>query len=168
MSHPFLLSPLLKTFGLVAILAGLSYAGHLWLAQTPAENPARAPAPAPTELRSDDAHPGDPAAIASGTLSTHEIRQAYAHAPQDANGRFKGRRVRLQGRVSQIEAGQGQVLLITLDEADERPGLRVVVNMAEQPSRARPPALGHALGLDCLSQGLLMGEPVLGDCRLQP
>lgn len=157
----------LKILALLAVSGSLLCAGHVWLNTSP-DQPDAGISPKPgSALPGTKPKPKDGALSGEHSLSADAIAQAYARAPQEADARFKGQRLRLQGVVRQTEAGQGQVLLITLGTGED-PGLRVVVNMAEQSARARAPALGHALELDCLNQGLLMGEPVWGDCRLRP
>ncbi len=102
------------------------------------------------------------------SLAAQDIAQAYARSPQVADARFKGQRLSLQGVVDQTEGGQGQTLLITLGASQDHAGLRAVVDMGAQVSNTPQPRVGQLVRMDCLNQGLLMGEPVLGDCRLQP
>ena len=161
MSRPTPL-PLIKALGLVVILGGALYAGHAWLDGGP-------PAAAPEAASTPDLPVATPSSLGStpmpGRLEAKDVAQAYARDRQAADARFKGRRMRIQGRVNSIEPGQGQVLLITLGANDEQAGLRAVVDGGTQ-ALARQAVVGQALSLDCLNQGLLMAEPVLSDCRI--
>ena len=158
-------SPLLKALGLMALLGGALYGGQAWL------NAGQDMADAPS------APNGDPIAAPStsgpattpmpGRLNAKDIAQAYAIDRQAADARFKGQRMPIHGVVHSIEPGQGQILLITLGADDAHAGLRAVVDGGAQPL-ARQAAVGQALSVDCLNQGLLMGEPVLSDCRVLP
>jgi hypothetical protein len=156
---------LLKTLTLVAAVGGALYLGHAWLnTPDPATEAEPGDMPAPTTPPPSNASaktPGD-------RLNAQEVAQAYARSPQEADARFKGQRLRLHGVVEQLEAGQGQILLVTLGSADGQAGLRAVVDMGMQDSQVARPVLGQSLSLECLNQGLLMGEPVLSDCRLLP
>ncbi|RZL01458.1 MAG: hypothetical protein EOP36_11570 [Rubrivivax sp.] len=165
MSLPSRSPALLKTLALVSALGGLLYAGHAWV-NVPDQQDTSAPRDtADQALAAPPASHANPSS-APGRLSAQEVAQAYARAPQEADARFKGQRLSLQGRVDQTEAGQGQVLLITLGAGEGHAGLRAVVDMGTQAGHAPGPVAGQAVSLDCLNQGLLMGEPVLSDCRL--
>ncbi len=160
-------SPLLKALGLVAILGGALYGGQAWLnaGQDGAE---------PDASSAPNGHPiaapstsGPATTSMPGRLNAKDIAQAYASDRQAADARFKGQRMPIHGVVHSIEPGQGQILLITLGADDAHAGLRAVVDGGAQPL-ARQAVVGQALSVDCLNQGLLMGEPVLSDCRVLP
>ncbi|CAH0347805.1 OB-fold putative lipoprotein [Aquabacterium sp. CECT 9606] len=160
-------SPLIKAFGLAAVLGGMLYVGHAWLSPRPdAATPEASSAPD----RSAVAEPTVPTPASTpppGHLNAKEVAQAYASDREAANARFKGQRMQVHGVVNQIEAGQGQVLLVTLGAGESHGGLRAVIDGGAQPL-ARQAVVGQSLNLDCLNQGLLMAEPVLSDCRLRP
>lgn len=158
---------LFKTLTLAAALGVVLYAGHAWL--TMADPSASAgPAGAPGRPADSPLASGTSASARADRLNAREVAHAYARSPQEAEGRFKGQRLRLHGVVDQLEAGQGQILLVTLGAAEHQAGLRAVVDMGAQVDRAVRPVVGQALALECLNQGLLMGEPVLSDCHLLP
>jgi hypothetical protein len=158
----------IKRLALAALLGGLLYVAYGLLGPSPTP-PASAPA------QDDPAEPGRsipqtaPMRPAPGSLDAAEFAQAYAKAPQEADARFKGRRIPLHGVVEQTEAGQGQILLITLGGTEGHAGLRTVADMATQQNKTlAKPQTGQSVNMVCLNQGLLMGEPVLSDCQLLP
>ncbi len=158
--------PLVKALGLAVILGGALYGGYAWLnpdeeVAAPAEPSARAMSGAAPNTSSTDMTP------VPGRIQAQAVAQAYASDRQVADARFKGQRMQLQGVVNGIESGQGQVLLVTLGADEGHAGLRAVIDGGAQPLAAQI-AVGQPLSLDCLNQGLLMGEPVLSDCRVLP
>lgn len=160
-------SPLLKALGLVAILGGALYGGQAWLNAGQDAAAPEAPSTPNGPSGGDPATSGPTTTSMPGRQNAKDVAQAYAADRQAANARFKGQRLQIQGVVNGIEPGQGQILLITLGADDGHAGLRAVVDGGAQPL-ARQAAVGQALSLDCLNQGLLMAEPVLSDCRILP
>ncbi|MDI1260073.1 hypothetical protein [Aquabacterium sp.] len=159
--------PLLKALGLVAILGGVLYGGLAWLnADEDVATPGAASAP------SGDSVPNPPPSGPGtkpmpGRQNARDVAQAYASDRLAADARFKGQRLQIQGVVNSIEPGQGQILLINLGADEGQAGLRAVVDGGSQ-ALARQAGVGQVLSLDCLNQGLLLGEPVLSDCRVLP
>lgn len=168
MPRPLTALPILKALGLVVILGGALYGGHAWLnaGQDEAEQPHASSVPN-GHSGGDSATSGPATTAMPARQNAKDVAQAYAADRQAANARFKGQRMQIQGVVNGIEPGQGQILLITLGADDGHAGLRTVVDGGAQPL-ARQAAVGQALSLACLNQGLLMGEPVLSDCRVLP
>ena len=76
-------------------------------------------------------------------------------------------RVRVQGRLEAVELGEAGVVLLRLALADRPQGLRLVASpaLAERAAAwAQAGAAPPVLSLDCLSQGVMMGEWLLVDC----
>jgi hypothetical protein len=75
-----------------------------------------------------------------------------------------GQRLRLQGTLASVEAGEPGVLVLHLALAGEAGTVRVVASpsLAQAAANWVPP---RAVALDCLSQGVMMGEWLLVDCR---
>lgn len=160
-------SPLIKALGLAVVLGGALYGAHAWLnSGVDAATPEAASAPDGSAAVGPTA-PTPTSTTPPGRLNAKDVAQAYASDHEAANARFKGQRMQVHGVVNQVEAGQGQVLLLTLGADESHAGLRAVVDGRAQPL-ARQAVVGQPLSLDCLNQGLLMAEPVLSDCRVLP
>ena len=167
MSRPSTALPILKVLGLVVILAGVLYGGQAWLnAGQDVASPDAPSAPSGDPIAAPGTSGPDTTSM-PGRQNAKDVAQAYANDRQAADARFKGQRMPVHGVVHSIEPGQGQILLITLGADDGHAGLRAVVDGGAQPL-ARQAAVGQALGLDCLNQGLRMAEPVLSDCHILP
>lgn len=100
-------------------------------------------------------------------LSASDLSTRYAADPLSADARFKGQRIQIEGKVDAMERGQGQVLLITFESEPAGPPLRAVLNGEDQALEGSIQA-GDVVRVSCFNRGLLMSQPVLGDCRLVP
>lgn len=101
---------------------------------------------------------------ASGPVSAEALRAQVRQDPAAVHRQTAGRRLRLQGALAAVESGEPGVVVLHL-ALDGEPGtVRVVASpeLAQVASGWAPP---RALSLDCLSQGVMMGEWLLVDCR---
>ena len=125
-----------------AVLAQLSAAGER----------ARLAAPAPGRDR---------------VVSADELQARLAQNAAAVAATSVGTRVRVQGRLEGVELGEAGVVLLRLALADRPQGLRLVASpaLAERAAAwAQAGAAPPVLSLDCLSQGVMMGEWLLVDC----
>lgn len=79
-----------------------------------------------------------------------------------------GTRVRVQGRLEGVELGEAGVVVLRLALPGRTQGLRLVASPAwaeRAAAWAEPGASTPELSLDCLSQGVMMGEWLLVDCQ---
>jgi hypothetical protein len=107
------------------------------------------------------------AATAASTRAPVDVEALHARVRGNAAAVHRdtaGQRLRLQGQLSAVEQGEPGVAVLHLALADQTETVRVVA----APSLAAT-ALGwslpRAVSLDCLSQGVMMGEWLLVDCR---
>lgn len=76
-----------------------------------------------------------------------------------------GQRVALTGTLASIEQGSSGVLVLSLAVQGRTQGLRLVM-APDAADRALTLLLGVEIRVDCLSQGVLMGEWLLADCSM--
>ncbi len=101
---------------------------------------------------------------ASAPLSAESLQARVRRDPGAVHRQTAGQRLRLQGTLASVEAGEPGVVLLHLALEGEPATVRVVASPAlaqVAPGWAAP----KALSLDCLSQGVMMGEWLLVDCR---
>lgn len=105
-----------------------------------------------------------PATSASATLSAESLRERVRQDPATVHHQTAGQRLRLQGTLASVEAGEPGVVVLHLALTGEPGTVRVVASpsLAQAAAAWTPP---KALSLDCLSQGVMMGEWLLVDCR---
>ncbi len=103
-------------------------------------------------------------APASATLSAESVQAKVRQDPAAVHRQTAGQRLRLQGTLASVEAGEPGVLVLHLALAGEPGTVRVVASpaLAQAAATWAPP---RSLALDCLSQGVMMGEWLLVDCR---
>ena len=107
------------------------------------------------------------AASAASTRAPVDVEALHARVRGNAAAVHRdtaGRRLRLQGQLSAVEQGEPGVAVMHLALADQAETVRVVA----APSLAATAlawSLPRAVSLDCLSQGVMMGEWLLVDCR---
>ncbi len=104
------------------------------------------------------------AATASAVQSAESLQARVRRDPGAVHRQTAGQRLRLQGTLASVEAGEPGVVLLHLALEGEPATVRVVASPAlaqVAPGWAAP----KALSLDCLSQGVMMGEWLLVDCR---
>lgn len=104
------------------------------------------------------------ASSASAPLSAESLQARVRQDPAAVHRQTAGQRLRLQGTLASVEQGEPGVVLLHLALAGEPGTVRVVASpaLAEvAPGWTAP----RALSLDCLSQGVMMGEWLLVDCR---
>lgn len=101
---------------------------------------------------------------ASATLSADALQTRVRQDPAAVHRQTAGQRLRLQGALASVEAGEPGVVVLHLALAGEPGTVRVVASpaLAQVASGWTVP---KAVSLDCLSQGVMMGEWLLADCR---
>ena len=98
-------------------------------------------------------------------VNTPQALQARVRQdPAGVHRQTAGQRLRLQGTLAGVEAGEPGVLVLHLALPGEEGSVRVVASPALA-AMASDWAPSRAVSLDCLSQGVMMGEWLLVDCR---
>lgn len=110
-----------------------------------------------------DATPSRQAAV---QVSATELFQQYRDSQGRAGGKYQGQRLALSGVLSEIEQGARGAAVLSLSAGPDLERIRAVMKPAEQAKVAGLSA-GTRVSLNCLHQGAVMGEPVLGDCVIQ-
>lgn len=122
-----------------------------------ASRPASAQATAPVVMPPSAEGPAS-AVSPAGLMADYRDSGGRSHA------RHAGKRLSLQGAVVSVEAGENGLVMVSLDAGPDLPPARAVI-AASDAARVREWQPGRAVVLDCANQGLLMGEPLLADCR---
>lgn len=109
------------------------------------------------------------AAPAAPEAERADVLQArVASDPAAVHADTVGQRLRVRGRLESVEEGEAGVVVMSLSVSDRPQGLRLVASPALL-ERARAwgqtSAPAGEVSLDCLSQGVMMGEWLLVDCR---
>lgn len=99
-----------------------------------------------------------------GAVSPAELMADYRDSGGRSHAKHAGKRLGLQGTLTAVETGQGGLVMLSLDAGPDLPPARAVM-AASDTARVRDWQPGRAVVLDCANQGLLMGEPLLADCR---
>lgn len=119
---------------------------------------------------SASAHAAVPEAPATGQapvqVSATELFQQYRDSQGRAGGKYLRQRLGLSGVLSEVEQGAGGTAVLSLSAGPDLERIRAVMNPAEQ-AKAVGLSAGTRVSLNCLHQGSVMGEPVLGDCVIQ-
>lgn len=151
---------------LVAVLAGWSMlragrddGGPPMAADGRAEVPSATVAQAPPEAA--------PAGQAPLQVTATELFRQYQASQGRAGGQYLHQRFGLSGVLNEVEQGAGGAAVLSLVAGPDLERIRAVMKPAEQ-AKAAGLAPGTRVSLNCLHQGAVMGEPVLGDCVLQP
>lgn len=100
----------------------------------------------------------------SATVSAAALQARVRDDPAAVQKQTAGQRLRLSGTLAAVEAGEPGVVVLHLALADQAATVRVVASPALAASAASWVA-PRAVALDCLSQGVMMGEWLLVDCR---
>lgn len=98
----------------------------------------------------------------------HDLMAQYRATRGTVDARYKGKRLKVMGRMASLEQGESGATLVSLQaEQDLRP-LRALMAPAAASTPDLTQALkdGRALVFDCLHQGIVMGEPILSDCQV--
>lgn len=122
-----------------------------------ASRPASAQATAPVVMP-------PPVAGAASAVSPAGLMADYRDSGGRSHAKHAGKRLSLQGAVVSVEAGEGALVMVSLDAGPDLPPARAVI-AASDAARVREWQAGRAVVLDCANQGLLMGEPLLADCK---
>lgn len=121
--------------------------------------------PSATQVLDDMALRGRQAApAASSALSAESLQARVRQDAAAVHRQTAGQRMRLQGSLAAVEAGEPGVVVLHLALADQPGTVRVVASpsLAQAAVSWAPP---KAVSLDCLSQGVMMGEWLLVDCK---
>ncbi|MFY9476946.1 MAG: hypothetical protein WAQ08_04675 [Aquabacterium sp.] len=126
--------------------------------------------PADTGQRSTTDQPAAPVvmppptdAVASA-VSPAGLMADYRDSGGRSHAKHAGKRLSLQGAVVSVESGENGLVMVSLDAGPDLPPVRAVIADSDA-ARVRDWSAGRAVVLDCANQGLLMGEPLLADCR---
>ena len=98
-----------------------------------------------------------------GEISATQLLGEHRRLREAANDRYMNRRVRIAGVVAEVEQTDHVVLMHLATDGSE--SLRALMSRAAAPVAVSTPA-GKAVSLDCLHRGMVMGTPLLDDCRL--
>lgn len=116
-----------------------------------AEAPAEPPAP-PLEPR-------------EGEMLASELMVQYRATRGSVDARFKGQRLKILGRIARLEEAESGLIMVSMEADQDLSMLRAV--MANDAAAKQELLMeGRALVLDCQHQGMVMGEPILNDCRV--
>ena len=110
---------------------------------------------------------GEAAARAAGDQAPLTAEALHARVEGDAAGVHRataGQRLRLRGQLSAVEPGEAGVAVLHLGLAGQAQTVRVVA-APSLVATAQAWSLPRTVSLDCLSQGVMMGEWLLVDCR---
>lgn len=101
---------------------------------------------------------------ASAPVSADALKARVRQDPALVHRQTAGQRLRVQGQLAAVEAGEPGVVVLHLALAGQPGTVRMVASPALAQSAAAwvPP---RAVSLDCLSQGVMMGEWLLVDCQ---
>ncbi|HIV69863.1 MAG TPA: OB-fold putative lipoprotein [Candidatus Aquabacterium excrementipullorum] len=106
-----------------------------------------------------------PSEAAASTASPEALMAEYRDSGGRAHAKHAGKRLTLKGAVASVEAGENGLVLVSLDAGPDLPPARAVMATADA-AQMRAWPQGAPVALDCANQGLLMGEPLLADCRV--
>lgn len=149
------------------VLGGAAYGVHSWL-NDPSASPPLVDTALPSRPLPQASPVPPPASLEPANLfSVSDLSKRYAQDPLGADARLKGQRMALQGTVESTERGQDQLTLITFQTDASGVPLRAVLHGGERLPEGAILA-GDVVRVSCVNRGLLMSQPVLGDCRLVP
>lgn len=155
-------------------VVGVCVGGVGWWLVTgapPADAPVTAPLPtvAVDAIQQQVAAAGARASAArttEGAVMTAQAMSDQVQARPELIHRTRaGQRVALTGTLASIEQGTSGVLVLSLAVQGRTQGLRLVM-ASDGAGHALTLPLGVEIRVDCLSQGVLMGEWLLADCSM--
>lgn len=129
-----------------------------------------APPPADTARPTTTDQPAAPVVMpppteaAASAVSPAGLMADYRDSGGRSHAKHAGKRLSLQGAVVSVESGENGLVMVSLDAGPDLPPARAVIADSDA-ARVREWQAGRAVVLDCANQGLLMGEPLLADCR---
>jgi hypothetical protein len=100
----------------------------------------------------------------ASAVSPARLMADYRDSGGRSHAKHAGKRLSLQGTLVSMESGENGLVLVSLDAGPDLPPARAVIADSDA-ARVREWQPGRAVMLDCANQGLLMGEPLLADCR---
>lgn len=123
---------------------------------------------APAMAASESTASGPALQARPGEVLAHDLMAEYRATRGTVDARYKGKRLKVLGRMASLEQGESGATLVSLQaEQDLRP-LRALMApaVASNPDLTQALKEGRALVFDCLHQGIVMGEPILSDCQV--
>lgn len=143
----------------------LSPAASQPAAHAEAVRPVPARVPLQEAAQPDVDNPGAQAALQplSGEQLASDLAAQYSQPDQALLQRHQGRSFRLLGRVLEQQVSGAGVSVVLMEAGPGLPPMRMV--MAQGASQALP--VGQAATLACVHGGMVMGEPLLRDCRVE-
>jgi hypothetical protein len=120
----------------------------------PRNEPVAPPPPAPSQALQ---------AMPAERLAS-EMAAEYRQPDAPLVARHQGRPFRLLGRVIDQQVSEAGVVVVHMDAGEGLPALRMV--MAAGAGASGAPQAGQVAALACIHGGIVMGEPLLRDCRL--
>ncbi|WP_374319053.1 hypothetical protein [Aquabacterium sp.] len=95
-----------------------------------------------------------------------QLRAQTREAPLVVDAQLRGKRIQVQGVLFSVESGAEGVWVLMLQAGDDGRTLRMVM-APDQGGTLVSKAPGAVVSVDCFDQGLIMGELMLADCRLE-
>ena len=139
-------------------------------AEVPLATPDRTPRGAPEVTPSSavlvalSAHAADKPHVAE--RSAVQLQAEAKAAPLQADAQYRGQRLRVSGVLSGVESGAEGVWVMMLRAGEDGRTLRMVMAPGQGAVLAQK-AQGDTVSVDCFDQGLVMGDLLLADCRLE-
>ena len=151
----------------LVVLGVAAYAVHPWL-DDPGASPPRDDTALPSHPLPQAIPVPSPVRLDTANLfSVSDLSNRYARDPLGTNARLTGRCMDMQGTVESTERGQDHLTLITFQTDASGVPLRAVLHGGQRLPDGGILA-GEVVRVSCVNRGLLMSQPVLGDCRLVP
>lgn len=100
----------------------------------------------------------------SGEQLASDLAAQYRQPDQALLARHQGRPMRVLGRVLDLQVSEAGVVVLQMDAGTGLPPLRMV--MAAGAGASGAPQADQVAALACVHGGMVMGEPLLRDCRL--
>lgn len=130
-----------------------------------------APSPSPAQVGAVESPASGPALQAGpDEVLAHDLMAEYRATRGTVDARYKGKRLKVLGRMASLEQGESGATLVSLQAEQDLHPLRALMApaAASSPDLAQALKEGRALVFDCLHQGIVMGEPILSDCQVSP
>jgi hypothetical protein len=93
-----------------------------------------------------------------------DLAAQYRQPDESLLARHQGRPFRVLGRVVDQQVSEASVVVVHMDAGEGLPPLRLV--MAAGSGASGAPLANQVAALACIHGGIVMGEPLLRDCRL--
>lgn len=93
-----------------------------------------------------------------------DLAAEYRQPDESLLARHQGRPFRVLGRIVDQQVSEAGVMVVHMDAGEGLPALRLV--MAAGAGTSGAPQVDQVAALACIHGGIVMGEPLLRDCRL--